>query len=441
MSETEISIRPDGETIVAIATAPGRAALGIVRISGPLVRFVADTICRRRLKPRQATHARFHGPDDRVLDDGIAVLFEAPRSATGEDVLELTCHGGRGVLASVLDAVLACGPGLRLAEAGEFTRRAFEAGKLDALQVEALADLLAAETEAQVRQARRQLDGELGLRVEGWRGRLIEARALIEATLDFSDEGDVDAAAADRAKVLAQAVADEIDTVLGDAARGERIREGLSVVIAGVPNTGKSTLLNALAGREVALVSPLPGTTRDRIEIAMEFDGVPVRLSDTAGVREAADPVEAMGVERTLSALAEADLVLSLASPTHPDRVDVPEHTSRIDVTSMADLGGSCPAGLPVSALTGDGLGLLRAEIARRIAGLTAGEPALVARARQRGCLEAALAELRAAKTAPLPELAADHVRKAADALGRLVGRVDVEDVLDRLFEGFCIGK
>lgn len=430
----------DTDTIVAIATAPGRAALGIVRLSGPAVRFVSDTICGMALTPRRAHHVRLRA-SGAILDDAIALWFPAPNSATGQDVLELTCHGGRGVLAGVLEAILALRADIRLAEPGEFTRQAFEAGKLDALQVEALGDLLAAETRGQVQQARRQLEGRLGALATEWRANLIEARAHLEATLDFSDEGDVDVSAEAVADRIAVQVRHSIGAVLAQAARGERVRDGVRIVITGAPNTGKSTLLNALAGRDAALVSPIAGTTRDRIEVAMELDGWPVLLSDTAGLRHTQDAVEAMGVALARSAARDADLVLSLACAAHPQRERHAGPAEVIEVTTMIDIPGDHPDGMAVSALSGVGLDDLRATVATRVGQLVAGEPALVSRARQRERLEAALKELDGCMEARLPELKAEHLRKATQEIGRLVGLVDVEDVLDRLFAGFCIGK
>src|SRR6185436_3917939 len=298
------------ETIFALSSGRPPAAIAVVRISGPHAGAALKALIGRLPEPRQAALARVRDPGSgEAIDEALALWFPAPGSETGEDVAELQLHGGRAVIAAVLSA-LGRIDGLRAAEPGEFTRRAFENGKLDLTAVEGLADLIGAETEAQRRQAYRQLKGLLGQRAETWRTRLIEALALVEARIDFSDEADVPEDLIRPALKIVRELRDEIAEVLAGAGRGERLREGLVVAIAGPPNAGKSTLLNRIARREVAIVSPVAGTTRDVIEVHLDLDGYPVTLLDTAGIRDSADPVEQEGVRRARARAAEADLVL-----------------------------------------------------------------------------------------------------------------------------------
>ncbi len=309
---------PARDTIFAVSSGRPPAAIAVVRISGPHARVALEALSGRLPPPRQASLARLRDPGTgESLDEALALWFPAPRSETGEDMAELQLHGGRAVIAAVL-AALGGLPGFRPAEAGEFTRRAFENGRLDLTAVEGLADLIGAETEAQRRQAYRQLKGMLGERAETWRGRLIQALALVEAGIDFSDEADVPAELIRPALQIARELHDEIAGALAQAGRGERLRDGLVVAIAGPPNAGKSTLLNRIAKREAAIVSPFAGTTRDVIEVHLDLGGYPVTLLDTAGMRETEDPVEQEGVRRARERAAAADLVLWVTEAGRP---------------------------------------------------------------------------------------------------------------------------
>jgi tRNA modification GTPase len=436
------------ETIFALSSGRGPAAIAVVRISGPRARFGLETLTGKIPPPRRAAYVTFRDPDSReTIDDGLALWFPAPASETGEDTAELHLHGGRAILAAVF-RVLGAIDGFRPAEAGEFTRRALLNGKLDLAAVEGLGDLVAAETEAQRRQALAQFRGALSAKVEAWRARLIDALALIEAAIDFSDEDDVRGDLPRSSMKIAGELAAEIKPVLADAPRGERLREGFTVAITGAPNAGKSTLLNRLAEREVAIVSAIPGTTRDAIEVALDLKGVPVVLIDTAGMRETDDPVEAEGVRRARARAEAADLVLWLVDDSRADTR--PETMSRNiwPVRTKADLIDSesqrslrKQGFIVVSAKTGLGIDELIAKLSVEAERL-GGEPALVTRARQRHALAEALHHLEAVLPVPPPEeLIAEELRLAARALGRVTGRVDIEEVLDEIFKNFCIGK
>lgn len=429
-------------TIVALSSGAGRAGVAVVRISGSRVRFVLETMAGGVPEPRRARYVALRDPAGEVVDHGLVLFFPGPASFTGEDVAELQVHGSRAVLSRLL-ATLTALPGVRLAEAGEFTRRAFEAGKLDLAAVEGLADLIDSETEWQRRQALRQMEGALGVAAAQWREALVRAMTLLEAEIDFSDEGDVAGPLIAEAVASASAVLPSLRTALGSFSAGERVREGFVVVLAGPPNAGKSSLLNALARRDVAIVSPVAGTTRDAIEVRLDLGGIPVVLVDTAGLRESADAIEAEGVRRALQRAENADLVLHLRSV---DAAPVPETITapRIAVATKLDLGGEVgPDELGVSALTGAGLEVLIARIAERLTALGQAEPALLTRERQRVAVQEAVAAIERAGAIPheQPELIAEELRLAVRALERLIGRVDVEDVLNSLFSGFCIGK
>jgi tRNA modification GTPase len=439
------------DTIYALSSGRPPVAVAVIRISGPRAGIALEALAGRLPAPRRATFARLRDPATReTIDDALVLFFPQPRSETGEDVAELQVHGGRAVIAAVFQA-LARIEGLRPAEAGEFTRRAFLNGKLDLTGVEGLADLIYADTEAQRRQALRQLQGLLGGRAEGWRKRLIEAQALAEAGIDFSDEADVASDVMERSLAAVRDLAAEIGTALGEAKRGERLREGLAVAIAGPPNAGKSTLLNRIARREAAIVSPFAGTTRDVIEVHLDLDGYPVTLLDTAGIRDTDDPVEREGVARARARAAAADLVLWVVDATEPavPAMAGPAPTwlvrNKIDLAGTpgtADIGGAGRA-FDVSATTGTGMTALVDALgvfARdHLGGL---EPALVTRERQRRLLADAHAALgRALDEAGREDVFAEELRAAAQALGRLTGRIDVEDILDVIFRDFCIGK
>ncbi len=424
------------DTIFAMASGAGRAAVAVLRLSGPGAGEVLAGLCRPP-PPRRAALRALRDAGGAVLDRALVLWLPGPGSYTGEDSAELHLHGGRAVIAAVAAALVA--RGARPAEPGEFTRRAFLNGRMDLIEAEAVADLVDAETEAQRRQALRQLEGALGALYRGWAERLLVLMAQEEALIDFPDE-DLPPEVAEAACAELAALRGAIAAHLNDAHRGERLREGLVFAITGPPNVGKSSLLNALAERDVAIVSPTPGTTRDALETRVVLGGVPVTLVDTAGLRAAADPIEAEGVRRARAHAAAADLVIAVreagAAPG-----DVPPDALR--VANKIDLGGAVPAGaLGVSAATGAGLAALRARLAAEAARLTdrSGPPPLT-RARHRAALETASACLAGAAAAALPELRAEDLRGALRALGRITGEVGVEDVLDRIFAQFCIGK
>jgi tRNA modification GTPase len=429
-------------TIVAVSSGNGRAGVAVVRISGSRVRFVLETFAGLIPRPRHATLRPLRNSADEVIDTALVLFFPGPASFTGEDVAEFQVHGSRAVLSALLSALTAV-PGVRLAEAGEFTRRAFEAGKLDLAAVEGLADLIDSETEWQRRQALRQMEGSLGRATEIWREALIRAMALLEAEIDFSDEGDVSGPLITEAIAGVAAVLNGLKDALGSFRMGERVREGFVVVLAGPPNAGKSSLLNALARRDVAIVSPQPGTTRDMIEVKLDLAGFPVTLVDTAGLRESADPIESEGVRRALALAEKADLVLRLRSiDSPPNRIAA--HARELTLATKGDLPGKPePGELAVSVRTGDGLDGLLQVISERLGALSSPEPALLTRERQRVAVADAAAALERVVCArhDQAELLAEDIRIAVRALERLVGRVDVEDVLDQLFSGFCIGK
>lgn len=429
-------------TIVALSSGAGRAGVAVVRISGARVRFVLETIAGIIPQPRQAVLRRLRDEAGDVIDSALVIYFQAPASFTGEDVAEFHIHGARAVLARLL-VVLCALPGLRLAEAGEFTRRAFEAGKIDLAAVEGLSDLIDSETEWQRRQALRQMEGTLGDSVARWRSGLIEAMALLAAEIDFSDEGDVAGPLVEQAMAGVARVLRELRAALGSFAMGERVREGFVVVLAGPPNAGKSSLMNALARRDVAIVSAVAGTTRDAIEVRLDLAGLPVLLVDTAGLRDSVDPIEAEGVRRARALVARADLVLSLrAIDSEADLIH--RDANSLAVATKSDLPGpQLPGELSISVVSGEGLDTLLTAIVARLSALTAAEPALLTRERHRLAVSQAIVALERALESRhgQAELLAEDIRVAVLALERLLGRIDVEDVLDQLFSGFCIGK
>ncbi|ACL56037.1 tRNA modification GTPase TrmE [Methylobacterium nodulans ORS 2060] len=432
------------DTIFAPASGFGRAAVAVVRISGPGAAAALEALTRQPPPPpRRLSLRTLVAPGSgEILDRALVAWMPAPGTFTGEDSVELQLHGGPAVRAAVLRA-LAHLPGLAPAEPGAFTRRAFLNGRMDLTEVEGLADLIDAETEAQRRQAMRQLDGALSRLVEDWRATLLDVLAMTEAALDFSDEGDVDAETLTTAGLAAATrVRDGILSALANGRRGERLREGLMVVLAGAPNAGKSTLLNALARRDAAIVSAIPGTTRDAIEVRCDLGGLPVMLVDTAGLRESVDAIEVEGMARSRRRIADADLVLWLVPPEGSGETPP---AGALVVRTKADLSSPSPGdGLAISALTGQGLDALldRIEVSAQAA-LGQGD-AVVTRERQRLALESCAEHLdRAiAGAASLPaELVAEDLRLAVRALGEVAGRVGVEEMLDRLFASFCIGK
>ena len=442
-----------GDTIFALSSAPGRAGVAVVRVSGPDARRIGEAVAGGT---GDARHARLvalrHPVDGDEIDRALVLWFPAPRSFTGEDVLELHVHGGRAVVARVFDAMRALGG--RMAEPGEFAWRAFEQGKLDLTEAEGVADLIDAETEAQRRQALAQSSGALGRLYDGWRERLIEAMALSEAALDFSDEGDVAQNAQDIARTIVLRLVDTLTRHLQDGRRGEILRDGYRCVLAGAPNAGKSSLLNALAGRDVAIVSDEAGTTRDVIEVRLDLSGYPVIVADTAGVRDATGAVEQEGIRRAMAAGAEAQLLIWLydaadPQPSPPESfrsqiVDVPVLRVANKVDLVAD---GCRADVAVSARTGLGLDRLVEEISARAAErLGDSEGPVITQVRHRAALEETLAHLSSylgedGEADFLPELKAEDLRRASVALGRITGRVDAETVLGAIFGRFCIGK
>jgi tRNA modification GTPase len=439
------------QTIYALSSGKPPSAIAIVRLSGPQAGVALELLAGKIPPARLARRALLRDSGGQVIDDAVVLYFPAPASATGEDVAEFHVHGGRAVLASVF-ATLSALENVRAAEAGEFTRRAFENGKLDLTEAEGLDDLIHADTDRQRRHALRQLKGLLGDTARDWRARIVEVSALIEAGIDFSDEGDVPSELISPALAKIEALLDDITEVLAAQGRSERIREGLVVAIAGPPNVGKSTLMNQLARREVAIVSPYAGTTRDIIEVQLDLDGYPVTVIDTAGIRETDDPVEQEGVRRARARAAEADLVLWLTDAEHagiPAEGNAPLWLVRnkIDLPGTDKLLSGCAQSgktFAVSASRGDGIADLISglvDYARQFFGSSEG--GLIGRARQRELLERTVDSLRRSITVAGrgEELIAEELRSAAYSLGRLLGQVDVEDILDVIFRDFCIGK
>jgi tRNA modification GTPase len=447
------------QTIFALSSGRAPSAIAVVRVSGPQAGLVLTTLGGKLPPPRQASRRLLRDAAGQPIDDGIVLWFPGPASATGEDVAEFHVHGGRAVLAALFTEISSI-PNTRAADPGEFTQRAFENGKLDLTEAEGLDDLIHADTDRQRRQALRQLQGLLGNRARDWRERIIEASALIEAGIDFSDEGDVPADLLAPAVKAITALHGEISEVLAAQGKAERLRDGLVVAIAGEPNVGKSTLINQLARREVAIVSPHAGTTRDVIEVQLDLDGYPVTVIDTAGIRETDDPVEQEGVRRARARAEDADLVLWLvegegavdpAAKGSPLALDDRRDSSggRVwIVRNKIDLSGSAGAlrqcEFEISASRGDGIpDLVEALVKFAAAFFGTGEGALVTRARQRDLLRRASDSLHSslALVEEGEELAAEELRAASYALGRLLGRVDVEDVLGAIFQKFCVGK
>jgi tRNA modification GTPase len=431
------------DTIAAVATPQGRGGIGIVRISGSGVPKIAHALLGRLPRPREATLAFFLDAKGTPIDQGIALYYPAPGSYTGEPVLELQGHGGLVVMQELLRACLDAGA--RLAEPGEFTRRAFLGGKLDLAQAEAVADLIDAQSREAARSALRSLSGEFSSAVGALRGKLIELRALTEAMLDFPEE-EIDplhrAAAASRLAAVQAA----LDEVAAKSRQGSLLRSGIRAVLAGPPNVGKSSLLNRLAGEERAIVTPLPGTTRDSLHETLEIEGVPLILVDTAGLREASDEIERLGIARTRHEIERADLVLAIAEAGAPVQwPGLPEAVACLRVYNKVDLKPEflAPEGtVAVSAKTGAGLADLRKAIVSSVGGSPAGESTFLARERHLRALARARAHLQAAAQEQARyELFAEELRLAQDALGTITGEFSADDLLGEIFARFCIGK
>jgi tRNA modification GTPase len=449
------------QPIAAIATAPGRGAVGIVRVSGASVAPIIDTICGRALKPREATYLPFRAADGAAIDQGLAIHFPAPHSFTGEDVLELHAHGGPVVLQLLLARCLEAGAamGLRVAEPGEFTERAFLNDKIDLAQAEAIADLIDASTEAAARSASRSLSGEFSDEIHALREALIQLRMLVEATLDFPEE-EIDFLEQSNARGQLDALVQTLARVMQRARQGALLREGIKVVIAGQPNAGKSSLLNALAGAELAIVTPIPGTTRDVVSQTIQIEGVPLHVIDTAGLRESEDHVEKIGIERAWGQIESADAVLFLHDLTRAELPDyvagdaaiartlaarLPRVVPVIDVWNKADLAHTAAKGLQLSAKTGAGLDELRRKLLEVAGWQSAPEGVYIARERHVQALRRVdehLAEARAHLAhAQALELLAEELRLAQNALNEITGEFTSDDLLGVIFSSFCIGK
>ena len=454
-----MSLPGSGDTIAAVATPPGRGGVAIVRVSGPQAAGIALAMFGRLPAPRVATRARFTDGSGTEIDDGLALLFRAPRSFTGEDVLELHGHGGAVVSRMVLDRV--CELGARTARAGEFTLRAFLNDRIDLAQAEAIADLIDSASAAAARCARRSLSGEFSRAVEGHRDALVELRSFIEASIDFPEE-EIDLLGASETAARLGALRDAVAATLADSNRGAVLRNGVKLVIAGAPNVGKSSLLNRIARSDTAIVTDVPGTTRDPVRERVVIAGVPFDVHDTAGFRETSDPVERIGVERAARAIDDADLVLMVvddrdtardAGPALPERIaTAPAHIvvrNKIDLsggTPGVTSGGDGPRTARVSALTGAGLAGLESAIVECAAhGPAVREDAFMARSRHLSALTRAHAALGRAQSRltvdRAGELVAEELREAQEALGEITGAFATEDLLAHIFSSFCIGK
>ena len=450
------------DTIIALASGAGRAGIAVIRASGAgasaLLRQLsahAPDVSRETPMPtpRRAAIRSLHDRDGAFLDEALVLWMPGPNSYTGEDTVELHVHGGAAVIAAVLDAALQTGL-CRVAEPGEFTRRAFDAGQMDLTQAEAVGDLIDAETEGQRRQAGRLYQGEAARTFEGWRGLLMSAMAALEASIDFPDEADIPGEVDLSALVPITDLASELAAALGDAGRLNAVREGFRIAILGPPNAGKSSLMNRIARRDAAIVSPIAGTTRDVVEVRLVLAGFPVWVADTAGLREASDAIEAEGVRRALARAEEADLRIWVSDAS----ADVSRETlaahrpGDIEVMNKADLVGTAPARagaedvFVVSAKTGAGFEALERRLVQLVNERLAGdEVPLVTRARHRELVEEALGgverALAGARSGIGAELVSEDLRLAARALGRITGTIDVEDLLERIFSQFCVGK
>ncbi|MBX9764558.1 MAG: tRNA uridine-5-carboxymethylaminomethyl(34) synthesis GTPase MnmE [Pseudomonadaceae bacterium] len=453
---------PVTETIAAVATAQGRGGVGIVRVSGPLASTLAQAICQRELKPRYAHYGPFFADVEQVLDEGLALYFPGPHSFTGEDVLELQGHGGPVVLDLLLRRCVQLGA--RLARPGEFSERAFLNDKLDLAQAEAIADLIEASSEQAARNALRSLQGEFSRRVHGLTERLISLRIYVEAAIDFPEE-EIDFLADGHVLNLLDGVRTDLSGVLREAGQGALLRDGMTVVIAGRPNAGKSSLLNALAGREAAIVTEIAGTTRDVLREHIHIDGMPLHVVDTAGLRDTEDQVERIGVERALKAIGEADRILLVVDATAPEADDPfalwpefldqrPDPAKVTLIRNKADLSGEsvvlevCNDGhvtISLSAKSAEGLDLLREHLKACMGYEQTSESSFSARRRHIEALQQASTHLEHGYAqltlAGAGELLAEDLRMAQQALGEITGAFSSDDLLGRIFSSFCIGK
>lgn len=426
---------PERDTIFALASGRPPAAISVIRISGPQAHSAASEIAGLLPDPRHAAVRILKRPNGDILDECLVLRFDGPASSTGENVVEFHCHGGRAVVEAIL-AELRARPGLRLAEPGEFTRRAFENGRIDLTEAEGLADLIEAETESQRRAALAMAEGGLARRVASWRTRILGLSAQAEAAIDYVDEdsADIDAELSRNCGSVAEELAEWLRRP-----RVEPLRDGLRVILAGPPNSGKSSLLNTLAGAERAIVTDVPGTTRDHIEVPMALAGIPIRLTDTAGLRDSEEVVEQIGVERARRLIDLADVLVWLGKPAQ-----APDHPQLIRIHSRCDEPGrgTSPEGvLAVSSVTGEGLAELAAAIADRAKRLLPPEGEIALNRRQSDCLAAARDALEAAAQSTDVVIVAESLRGARSAFDRLTGRAGVEDLLDALFGRFCLGK
>ena len=454
-------MRAAADPIVAIASAPGRGAVGIVRASGRDLSSLILAVCGHALAPRRATLLPFRDAQGAALDHGLALHFPAPHSYTGEDVLELQAHGGPVVLQLLLARCLQAMPGLRLAQPGEFTERAFLNDKLDLAQAEAVADLIDASTEAAARSAARSLSGAFSQEIDALAERTVKLRMLVEATLDFPEE-EIDFLEAAGARAQLDGLLATLDAALARARQGALLREGLRVVLAGLPNVGKSSLLNALAGAELAIVTPIPGTTRDRVSETIQIEGVPLHVTDTAGLRaetDAADEVERIGIGRSWQAIGQADAVVFLHDLSRMGRADydrdeagiaaqLPAGVPVLHVFNKADLAqdGAPGAGIRLSARTGQGLDALRQALLEQAGWVAVPEGLVIARTRHVNALQRAgghllQAQALAAQRDGALDLLAEELRLAHRALAEITGEFSNEDLLGEIFSRFCIGK
>jgi len=444
---------PNADTIAAVATAPGRAGIGIVRVSGPAAAAIARSIAGRELAPRVATSCRFRDGNGEAIDEGIALFFAAPRSYTGEDVLELQGHGGPVVQQRLMRRCFELGA--RAAEPGEFTRRAFLNDKIDLLQAESVADLIDASSEQAARGAMRSLAGEFSLRIDGLTRALTELRALVEAALDFPEE-DIEFIEKADVKSRLGALLRELESIALVAQQGKLLREGARAVLIGRPNVGKSSLMNRLAGDEVAIVTEIPGTTRDALRHELLIEGIPLHVIDTAGLRESADAVERIGIDRTWREVGEADIAMLVTETGQDLTVDdrkilgkLPAAIKKVFIFNKIDItqeqaamrAGAHGIEVRVSAKTGEGLALLRQALLESVGWQPAGEAQFLARERHLQALAIAQRAMAAAMASTAPELLAEELRLAQQALSGITGEFTADDLLGEIFTRFCLGK